>query len=167
MESPRLDRRSLATAGALVLSLVVLTAGCAPRTVVDATADEAALREIKEMLWPKAYAEQDVALLDSLLADEFQMVDAEGNWSSKADELAYVRDTPPSYDSLVFDIKRLDIFENGTAIVAGEGIVKGEDEDGPYQFRYQSSNILIKRDGSWKAIASHVSGISLVEPEMK
>ena len=121
--------------------------------------DEAALREIKEVLWPRAYAQQDVALLDSLLADEFQMVDAEGNWSTKAEELEWVRSNPPSYDSLVFEIIRLDIFENGSAIVAGKGIVSGTDEQGPYTLEYQSTNVLIKREGAWKAVASHVSGI--------
>ena len=66
------------------------------------------------MLWPKAYFEQDAALLDSILADEFRMVDAEGNWSTKSQELADVKKGKPSYDSLVFAIKRLEIFENGT-----------------------------------------------------
>ena len=121
--------------------------------------DEATLREIKEVLWPRAYAQQDVALLDSLLADEFQMVDADGNWSTKADELEWISSNPPSYDSLVFEIIRLDIFENGSAIVAGKGIVSGTDEQGPYTLEYQSTNVLIKRDGTWRAIASHVSGI--------
>ena len=121
--------------------------------------DESALREIKEVLWPRAYTQQDVALLDSLLADEFQMVDADGNWSTKAEELEWISSNPPSYDSLVFEIIRLDIFENGSAIVAGKGIVSGTDEQGPYNLEYQSTNVLIKREGAWKAVASHVSGI--------
>lgn len=121
--------------------------------------DESALREIKEVLWPRAYAQQDAALLDSLLADEFQMVDADGNWSTKAEELDWIRLNPPSYDSLVFEIIRLDIFENGSAIVAGKGVVSGTDEHGPYTLEYQSTNVLIKREGAWRAVASHVSGI--------
>lgn len=121
--------------------------------------DESALREIKEVLWPRAYAQQDVALLDSLLADEFQMVDADGNWSTKEEELDWIRSNPPSYDSLVFEIIRLDIFENGSAIVAGKGVVSGTDEHGPYTLEYQSTNVLIKREGAWRAVASHVSGI--------
>ena len=123
--------------------------------------DESVLREIKEVLWPRAYAQQDVALLDSLLADEFQMVDADGNWSTKADELEWIRSNPPSYDSLVFHIERLEIFENA-AIVAGTGVITGSDEQGPYTAKYQSTNVLIKRDGAWKAVASHVSGIRRV-----
>lgn len=125
----------------------------------DDRSDESVLREIKEVLWPRAYAQQDVALLDSLLAEEFQMVDADGNWSTKAEELDWVRSNPPNYDSLVFKILRLDIFENGSAIVAGKGMVSGSDEQGPYTLEYQSTNVLIQRNGEWKAVASHVSGI--------
>ncbi len=120
--------------------------------------DERALRELKEVLWPKAYFEQDTALLDRILAEEFQRVDGDGNWSSKADELAWVANHRPAYDSLTFEIRRLEIFENGTAIVAGRGVVRGRDERGPYVAEYQSTNVLIRRDGVWRAIASHVSG---------
>lgn len=142
------------------LCMILVSLGVAGN---DRSSDEAALREIKETLWPRAYAEQDVELLDSLLADEFQMVDAGGNWSTKQDELAWVRENAPDYDSLVFEIKRLDIFENGTAVVAGEGTVIGTDDEGPYRLIYQSSNILIKRDGLWRAVASHVSGITRLD----
>jgi hypothetical protein len=54
-------------------------------------------------------------------------------------------------------------FENGSAIVAGRGIVSGTDEQGPYTLEYQSTNVLIKRDGTWRAVASHVSGIKRVD----
>jgi hypothetical protein len=36
--------------------------------------------------------------------------------------------------------------------------MRGTDDDGPYVAEYQSTNVLIKRDGVWKAVASHVSG---------
>lgn len=120
--------------------------------------DRAVLRRIKEVDWPKAYREQDDALLDRILADEFQMVNDDGVWSNKEKELARVRTSKPSYDKFRFEIKRLDVFENGTAIIAGTGHGSGRDKDGAYTFEYQSSNILIKRGKEWKAIASHVSG---------
>jgi len=128
-------------------------------------ADEATLRHLKEALWPKAYAEQDVALLDSILADEFRLIDADGNWFTKCDELDYIRNNPPGYDSLDFRIKRLEVFENGTAIVAGEGTVRGSDAAGSYVSTYQSTNVLIKRDGRWRAISSHVSGVKRAAAE--
>jgi hypothetical protein len=139
----------LALSGALALG----TAGAA-----DRSADEAALRELKEVLWPKAYFEQDTELLGRILAPEFQMVDGDGNWTTRADELDWVGKNKPGYDSLTFQLKRLDILENGTAIAAGTGTIHGKDESGPYVAQYQSTNVLIKRDGVWRAIASHVSG---------
>lgn len=145
---------------AAIAVLVASTIGVSADTT--RTQDEATLRQLKEVLWPKAYFTQDVALLDSILAPEFRKVDAEGNWSTKSDELEYVRKNKPRYDSLVFTIKRLDVFENGTAIVAGEGTVRSQGPDGLVVTRYQSTNVLIKRDGKWKAIASHVSGVKRV-----
>jgi hypothetical protein len=120
--------------------------------------DEAVLRELKQVLWPKAYREQDVVLLDGILADEFQMVDGDGHWSTKAEELERISNNEVPYDSLDFRIRRLEIFENGTAIVAGTGIIRGSGTDGPYVAEYQSTNILLKRAGKWRAVASHVSG---------
>ena len=146
---------------ALILLTTVLT-GCADKkeTSVSSADDHEKLTRLKEVLWPKAYREQDTVLLDQILANEFQLIDAEGNWFNKQDELDYIKKNKPSYDSFRFEIKRLDIFENGTAIVAGTGHIEGSDENGPYKMIYQSSNVLIKRAGAWKAISSHVSGIT-------
>jgi len=142
----------------IALFVAVATLFCTGIASAATSADEAALRELKEVLWPKAYFEQDTKLLDQILAPEFQMVDGDGNWSTKADELAWLAKNKPAYDSLAFSIRRLDVFENGTAIAAGTGTIRGSDEDGPYVAEYQSTNVLIKRDGQWRAIASHVSG---------
>lgn len=142
----------------LALLFATTVIACTPVAVADTSADEAALRELKEVSWPKAYFEQDTELLDRILAPEFQMVDGDGNWSTKADELAWLAKNKPAYDSLTFAIRRLDIFENGTAIVAGIGTIRGRDESAPYVAEYQSTNVLIRRNGQWRAIASHVSG---------
>jgi hypothetical protein len=145
----RIRHFALALCGALALG----AAGAS-----DRSADEAAIRELKEVLWPKAYFEQDTGLLGRILAPEFQMVDGDGNWSTRADELDWVARNKPGYDSLTFELKRLDVLENGTAIAAGTGTIRGKDKDGPYVAQYQSTNVLIKRDGTWRAVASHVSG---------
>jgi hypothetical protein len=124
-------------------------------------ADTASLRELKEVLWPKAYREQDAALLARILADEFESIDAEGSRSTKAEELDYVRKNKPSYDSFRFVIRRLEIFENRTAVVSGTGYIETKAKDGKKGSRteYQSSNVFIEREGRWQAISSHVSGI--------
>lgn len=147
-------------------SLIVLLISCLTITTALAQSpDEQALRNLKEVLWPKAYREQDTLLLDRILADEFQMIDAEGNWSTKSGELAYIKVNKPSYESFRYEIKRLEVFENNTAVVAGIGYVEGKNEEGGYLITYHSSNILIKRGSLWKAISSHVSGVKRTSDE--
>ena len=131
------------------------------RAFADEAADNARLREIKEVLWPKAYREQDTALLDQILADEFESIDAEGARSTKSEELDYISKNKPGYDSFRFEIRRLQVFPHRTAIVSGTGYIetKARGATKGSRTQYQSSNVFIERDGRWQAIASHVSGI--------
>ena len=139
---------------------------CLPTTVQTGKADDKEfLRHLKQVEWPRAYREQNVELLDRILAPEFERIGFDGERSSKQEELERVRTTRPSYDSFTFDITRLEVFPNGTAIVSGIGTVKGRDAQGAYAMTYSSSNVLVKRDNQWRAIASHVSGRKLVRPQ--
>ncbi|AYB33552.1 nuclear transport factor 2 family protein [Chryseolinea soli] len=124
--------------------------------------DEATLRNLKQVQWPKAYREQDTVLLDRILADEFQMIDSDGVPSTKKDQLAYIKTHKPTYLSFEFKIERLDLFENNTAVVSGTGTIRAKDKKGWYDVLYQSSNVLIKRNGEWRAISSHTSGDKIV-----
>jgi len=138
-----------------VLLLCLATSICGQ----DLSSDEIQIRKLKEVDWPEAYQNQDTELLANILADEFQMIDADGNTFKKKDELTYVKDVKPTYDSFEFDVNRLDIFESNTAVMSGLGIIYGKDDKGRYQTTYHSSDVLIKREGVWKAVSSHVSGV--------
>lgn len=152
-----ISRLPLALAAAFCLSAALPLDGA----TADHAADKVQLREIKEVLWPKAYREQDTALLDRILADDFESIDAEGARSTKREELDYISKNKPSYDSFRFEIRRLQLYENGTAIVSGTGYIESKPIGGKKGTRteYQSSNVFIKASGRWQAIASHVSGI--------
>ncbi len=126
---------------------------------VISTEDKEILRNLKEIQWPKAYREQDTVLLDNILGDDFQMVDAGGNWSNKNMELDWIKEHAMQHDSFYYEIKRLDILDNGTAMICGTGHILNDSTE----TIYQSSNVLIKRNGAWKAIASHVSGIKKLD----
>ncbi|MDC8003724.1 nuclear transport factor 2 family protein [Aureisphaera galaxeae] len=117
------------------------------------------LRFLKEVEWPKAYREQDTVLLDRILGNDFQMVRNDGEWSNKEKELEWIKNNAMNHDFFRYEIKRLEVFENGTAIIAGTGhMVNGGDKTD-----YESSNVLIYRDGIWKAVLSHVSGVRNVD----
>lgn len=130
---------------------------------IPRNSDEQALRYLKEVEWPKAYAEQDTLLLNRILAEEFQSIDASGTISNKRLELDYIRATKPTYSSFNFKILRLELFENGTAVVSGIGLIKGRNVKGDYEMTYHSSNVFIKRKTQWQAISSHVSGVKQIQ----
>ena len=141
-----------------LLSLLLL-GGCTDQktsaVIIQPEQAEKQLRHLKEVNWPTAYREQDTVLLDNILDDAFQMVDADGKWSDKAGELDWIKGHAMSHDSFYYEIKRLDVFENGTAIVAGTGHMINDGEE----MIYESTNVLIKKGPDWKAVSSHVSGI--------
>ena len=112
--------------------------------------DEAELRKLKTELWNQAYRNQDTKLLDSILHSSFQMIDATGNRSNKAKELEYIKNNEWNPPNFKYTIERLDIYDDRFAIVDGTG-----DTD---TYSYKSSNVLIKEEGRWQAILSHVSG---------
>ena len=117
--------------------------------------DEEVLRHFKTVLWPRAYRTQDVELLDSLLHDSFEVIDADGKRSSKQQELDFIRDNKWDPGEFEYRIERLDIYDGSVAIISGTGIAE--------TYTYTSSNVLIKEDGRWRAIASHVSGVASTE----
>jgi hypothetical protein len=148
-------RRSICCILALVVAMVPMVP---PRAEpVGPPSDEAQLRELKLVQWPKAYREQDTVLLDQILDDGFQMTDGQGMASTKADEIAWVRANRPGYDSFQFQIERLDVYEGRSAVVSGLGTIRGRRDGVAYVTRYRSTNVLVKRDGAWRAVASHVS----------
>lgn len=118
-----------------------------PLAVAD---DYDTLRHFKTVLWPTAYRNQDTELLDRLLHDTFEMIDGEGNRSTKAKELERIATTRWDPGTFEYRIERLHIYQGRFAVIDGTGIAE--------RYTYKSSNFLVKEDGEWRAIASHVSG---------
>lgn len=117
--------------------------------------DEEVLRHFKTVLWPQAYRTQDVELLETLLHDSFEVINANGERSGKQQELDYIRDNQWDPGTFEYRIDRLDIYGDSTAIISGTGLAE--------TYTYTSSNVLVKVDGRWQAIASHVSGVDREE----
>lgn len=131
---------------------LLLAAAWAPlATGGDPASEEALLRQFKTELWPRAYRTQDVALLDGLLHDSFQLIDDTGAVSTKQQELERVASEAWDPGSFEYRIERLDIYNGNAAVISGQGIAS--------TYSYRSSNVLVKEDGRWQAVASHVSGV--------
>jgi len=118
--------------------------------VVTLADDYEELRNFKTVLWPQAYRMQDVDLLDRLLHESFEMIDDEGNRSTKKKELEHISNNQWDPGTFEYRIERLQIYQGSFAVIDGTGVAES--------YTYKSSNFLIKENGVWRAIASHVSG---------
>ncbi len=128
-----------------------------PSTITDA--DYETVRNLKIVSFAKAYEEQDTVLLDQILHDTYQLVDDGGAIYTKRDEMEYVSQYGPSYDSFIFEILKLEIYPNGTATVFGTGTITGKDIDGAYSQTYKASDVFVKEGNRWQAVTTHVSGV--------
>lgn len=124
-------------------------------------AEEQTLRDLKTRRWPAIYAQPDPAALDAFLHPQFQVIDGAGGVTKKAEEVAWLRTKAPDPPNrrFTYTIERLEVFPNCTAMISGQGRIEVTTAEGRRQVStYRSSNVLIKVDGAWRPIASHVSG---------
>lgn len=124
----------------------------------DPISQQNELRYLKEVLWPKAYREQDTLLLDRILDESFELIDGSGNRFTKDNELKWIKENATQHDSFGYEIKRLHIYKNRTSVIAGTGHIYKDSTHSTYE----SSNVLIYQDSTWKAILSHVSGYKII-----
>ena len=128
----------------------------------DRDDDIADLTDKKVNVWPKLYAERDADGLDRFLADGFKILEPDGTVRTKADEIAWLRQTPPDNkkSDFLFTVDEIVFADDGIAIVYGHGDSTRRTEDGrPCHHNYWSSNTFIRVDGDWKPVFSHVSGV--------
>ena len=119
------------------------------------------LTELKHMLGP-AYIERDAEVLERVYSDDYVVIDAHGNRRTKADDLAMLADSKRSYTFSKYDVSEVRVYGD-TALLFGRGEVKGHGPTGPFHTSYVSTNVFVKMDGVWKAVAAHISASRTVE----
>lgn len=152
----------LACTGVL-LGSSFLSAADAAKTDDARAADIAELTEIKVNEWRRIYAERDAEALEDFLAEEFIVLSPVGVMSTKDEEIEYLRTTPPDSapSDFVYSISEILFQGEDVAVIFGHGDSTRSTEEGePCHHRYWSSNTLVRENGAWKALFSHVSDSS-------
>ncbi|HKS26765.1 MAG TPA: response regulator [Pyrinomonadaceae bacterium] len=128
----------------------------APMRSAASPSEKDATRELMvlERQWADAYKRSNIAVLDSIWAEDFVYTSPFGEVRNKEEAMQMLR-SEISYEFFVnFDIKG-SIFEN-TAVASGRAVIKGgyngEDISGEYRY----TNTYARREGAWQSIASHI-----------
>ena len=119
--------------------------------------DEDEVRRI-EIEWGDAFERRDMATLDRLMADEYILTDPLGSVRSKAESLAALKTNEVLFESTNSDDVNVRI--NGdTAVVTGRSTFRGRYKGWSMAGQYQYTDVLVKRQGSWKAVSSHITAL--------
>jgi ketosteroid isomerase-like protein len=136
----------------LLVSLVI--AGLA--SVAIAASDEAEIRKLEDQ-WLDAYVKGDTGVLKTVEADDWAMIDQDGNTTTKAQDIKELGDkTFVCKSAGMTNVKVVMLGENAayvTATVRLEGTYKGKDISG----EYRSVDILEKKDNKWQARYSQLT----------
>ena len=111
-----------------------------------------------EIEWGEAFEHHDLATLDRLMADEYFLTDPLGIVRSKAETLAAIQQNAVLFQSSKSD--DVNVRVNGdTAVVTGRSTFRGRYKRWSMAGQYQYTDVLVKRNGSWKAVASHITAL--------
>jgi ketosteroid isomerase-like protein len=108
--------------------------------------------------WADALVKRDQAVLDRIEAPDWMLTDPSGTLQTKAQADTTLKSGDHTFESFKIDELKVRVYGD-TAVVHGleteKSNHKGKDTSGQYRF----TNVFVKRDGRWQAIATHVSRV--------
>lgn len=120
-------------------------------------ADQQALKEIQHQ-WADARLKRDSSFATQIEADNFTVVWPDGQIINKQDDVKSYEADGAVFSE--FKITDLDVrFYGETAIVVGQGSIKGHTPTKDLSGRYVWTDTFVKRNGAWKAVASQVTSV--------
>jgi hypothetical protein len=118
--------------------------------------DERELLDIQQQL-ARAWVEGDRAFIERVLAPEWSVTQADGSILTRANVLCSAFETDGlRVKSMVVDEVAVRLFGT-TAVVRGRTAATGTDKDLAFNVRMRFTDVFLKRDGEWQAVASHAS----------
>ncbi|HEY6937217.1 MAG TPA: nuclear transport factor 2 family protein [Terriglobales bacterium] len=112
-----------------------------------------------EKQWNEVYQRGDIAMMNSLLTDDFIITVEDGNTYSKPGYIAHSGNS--SVHVQISDMSDLQVRMHGnTAVVTGAYHEKGIDKGKPYEYRDRLTDVWMNYNGRWRLIASHYSPLS-------
>ena len=100
----------------------------------------------------------DYSYFRTVEAEEFLFTDAQGNVSTRQEDLAGEKDCKPRDYARSVDEPRL-ILVGDMAVLSARSTVSGEREGRPFKVQSRFTDVFIWRDGRWQLLAGHSSRI--------
>jgi ketosteroid isomerase-like protein len=109
-----------------------------------------------EKKWNEVYKRGDIAVMDSLLADDFIITVEDGSTFSKPGYIAHNGNSSVHVE--ISEMSDLHVRMHGnTAVVTGAYHEMGTEKGRPYEYRDRFTDVWMNINGRWQLIASHYS----------
>ena len=109
-----------------------------------------------EKQWTEAYKKRDIAILSSLLSEDFVITVENGQTYGKAGYISHTADSSVKVD--VAELSDLRVRMHGNvAVVTGAYHEKGTSKGKTYEYHDRLSDVWMKTGNSWQVISSHYS----------
>lgn len=112
-----------------------------------------------ENKWVDALAKPDAAALESIFADTYVDTDEQGHRSDKQGVLSVLKSGDLKIESIKLSDMHVHVYGDA-AVVTGKGLQKGSFKGQPMTATILFTDTFVKRNGKWKAVASHRSAVS-------
>lgn len=109
--------------------------------------------------WEQANAKNDTAALERILAPEFVSTDSDGRLMTRADGLARRKAGAVKFTAFTQDDYKVHV-AGDTAIVTGRSTIKGIRDGKDWTGQERWTDVFVRRNGRWQAVASHSSRIA-------
>ena len=138
----------------IAVCLAVAQAMAAEKKAKNAN-DEQVIKQL-EQEWAEALQKRDQAAIDRIVARDWMLTDPEGALITKGQADADLNSGALKFESFKLDAMTVRVYGD-TAVVHGleteKSSYKGKDTSGQYRF----TDVFVKRNGRWQAIATHVT----------
>ena len=136
-----------------VIASLVLPSAAQEKDKDKADADYIRSMELK---WTESYKQRQVAILSTLLADDFVITVEDGSIYSKTGYISHCAEPGTRVD--VAEMTDLKVRMHGnTAIIAGAYHEVGESDGKRYEYHDRFTDVWMKVGAKWQVVASHYS----------
>lgn len=143
----------------LLLMAFVLVGAASPIAIGQTKkpkAEQALLKLQRE--WLDAYQKHDAAALERIEADNFTLTEADGKVTTKAEDVASIRNAKPPQPDDSFDVEDAKVRLYGdTAVLIGRVILKYRNKGQMVVERYRYTDTYLRRRGRWQVVASQLT----------
>ena len=145
--------------GMLCAAALTLGAGLAR---ADDAADVKTLSQLSDA-WDKAIVAKNRKAIADNMAEDFRMIDGQGNVENKQQFVDGILDAKLTIDPYTveeFDVRLL----GDTALLSGRTRMTGKHDGQPFESNYRYIDIYVRRNGVWKIVSVQITRLPAKPP---